>query len=72
MTWLREMFLIPVRCYQWTLSPIMPPICRFQPTCSRYFVEAVQKKGILSGTLLGVRRLCRCHPLGGEGYDPVE
>ncbi len=60
-----------IRLYQWTLSPIMPNVCRFQPTCSRYFFEALQKRGLLRGTWLGVRRLLRCQPFGGSGHDPV-
>lgn len=69
---LRAIYLLPVRLYQLTLSRVMPRICRFEPTCSRYFAEAVLKKGILRGTWMGLRRICRCHPLGGEGVDPVE
>ncbi len=61
-----------IRLYQLTLSPLMPNVCRFTPTCSRYFMEALQKKGLLRGSYLGVRRLLRCQPFGGSGYDPVE
>jgi putative membrane protein insertion efficiency factor len=67
-----------VRIYQWGFAPLWPLIsfapvgCRFIPTCSQYFIEAVSKKGALRGTWLGVRRILRCHPLGGSGYDPVE
>lgn len=61
-----------IRLYQLTLSPLMPDICRFQPTCSRYFMEALKKKGLFRGTYLGMRRLFRCHPWGGSGWDPVE
>lgn len=69
---IRWLMMGMIRCYQWTLSPLMPNICRFQPTCSRYFYEALQKKGLLRGTWLGVRRLLRCQPFGGSGWDPVE
>ena len=62
-----------VRIYQWTLSPIMGAFgvqCRFQPTCSRYFVGAVQKYGAVRGGWRGIKRLCRCHPFHPGGYDP--
>ncbi|MDA0262533.1 MAG: membrane protein insertion efficiency factor YidD [Chloroflexi bacterium] len=57
--------------YQRTLSPLLPTSCRFYPTCSHYSQEAVQKYGVLKGVWLGARRLGRCRPLGGQGYDPV-
>jgi uncharacterized protein len=61
-----------VRLYQITLSRWMGGQCRFQPTCSRYFIEAVQKKGALRGSLMGVWRILRCNPFSRGGYDPVE
>ncbi|NQW24488.1 MAG: membrane protein insertion efficiency factor YidD [SAR202 cluster bacterium] len=57
--------------YQRTLSPFLPTSCRFYPSCSHYSQEAVEKYGVLKGTWLGIRRLGRCRPLGGQGYDPV-
>ena len=60
-----------VRAYQVFLSPIHGPSCRFQPTCSTYAIEALQRHGPFWGVILSVRRLARCHPLGGLGYDPV-
>lgn len=59
-----------VRIYQWTLSPIMGRDCRFQPTCSHYFIGAVNKYGAVRGTVKGIWRICRCNPWGGSGYDP--
>ena len=59
------------RGYKRWISPFIPPACRYCPTCSEYFVEAVRKKGALRGTLLGVWRLLRCHPFSKGGYDPV-
>ncbi len=59
-----------VRVYQWTLSPIIGRQCRYQPTCSHYFIGAVQKYGACRGGWRGLKRICRCHPWGGEGYDP--
>jgi len=60
-----------VQVYQRVLSPLKPPTCRFAPTCSAYAVEALQRHGALSGSWLTVKRVCRCHPWGGHGYDPV-
>ena len=57
--------------YQWTLSPVLGPRCRFLPTCSDYAREALELHGALFGSWLALRRICRCHPLGGSGYDPV-
>jgi putative membrane protein insertion efficiency factor len=59
-----------VRCYQLVLSPLLGPSCRFQPTCSAYFIEAVRKYGAIRGGARGVWRICRCHPLNPGGYDP--
>lgn len=74
------LFLIrlAIRAYQLTLSPLLSLLtgqpnagCRYEPTCSRYFLAAVETHGILRGTWLGLKRLGRCHPWGGQGYDPV-
>lgn len=64
-------FLLLVRIYQIFLSPLLPATCRFQPTCSHYMVEALQKHGVFKGLFLGTKRIARCHPWGGSGYDPV-
>ncbi len=60
-----------VRAYQATLSPILPPSCRFTPSCSQYMIEAVRKKGFVVGTLKGLWRILRCNPFCRGGYDPV-
>ncbi len=60
-----------LRGYKLTLSPLIGRQCRFLPTCSEYMAEALIVHGPASGAWLGVKRLCRCHPLGGSGYDPV-
>ena len=70
-TFLRKAFLLPVYFYRVFISPLTPPSCRYTPTCSQYMVEAVLKYGIFKGTWLGIKRILRCHPWGGSGYDPV-
>ena len=67
-TWLLILF---VRIYQRFISPLTTPSCRFTPTCSQYAIEALRKYGPLKGLWLAVKRLLRCHPWGGSGYDPV-
>ena len=62
---------LPIRCYRLMLSPFTPMACRYLPTCSAYAVDAVTLHGPLAGGWLALRRLARCHPLGGHGYDPV-
>jgi uncharacterized protein len=64
-------FLWLIRIYQVTFSGLMPNVCRFQPTCSRYAYEAIDTFGIFRGGWLALRRLSRCRPGGGFGYDPV-
>lgn len=59
-----------VRAYQWTISPLLGPTCRFHPSCSEYLIRAVRRYGVFSGTARGVRRLCRCHPFHPGGFDP--
>lgn len=65
-----RLVVLLVRIYQWTLSPLLGRRCRFEPSCSQYMVEAVQKYGVVRGTWKGTKRVCRCHPWGGSGYDP--
>lgn len=68
---LPSLFLIGlVRIYQWTLSPIIGRQCRFQPTCSHYFIGAVEKYGAIRGSLKGIWRICRCNPFCHGGDDP--
>nr|WP_314602923.1 membrane protein insertion efficiency factor YidD [uncultured Capnocytophaga sp.] len=64
-------FIWLVRFYQVAISPLKPPTCRFSPTCSTYTIEALRKYGLLKGGALALRRIMRCHPWGGKGYDPV-
>lgn len=58
------------RVYQWTLSPVLGQRCRFEPSCSNYFIQAVDKYGAVRGTLRGLARIARCHPFHPGGYDP--
>ena len=60
-----------IRTYQLTVSPLLGPSCRYQPSCSEYARQAVTKFGVLKGAYLAAVRLLRCHPWGGSGYDPV-
>lgn len=67
----REIWAAPVRFYRFFISPLLPPACRFQPSCSVYAIEAILTHGPIKGGWLALRRLARCHPWGGSGYDPV-
>ncbi len=60
-----------VRVYQYCISPMMPRVCRFEPSCSVYAVEALRKHGLIRGGWLAAKRILRCNPWGGSGYDPV-
>lgn len=66
-----SLLIAPIRFYQRYISPLTPPMCRFTPTCSQYAIEAIRKHGPVKGLCLALRRLLRCHPWGGSGYDPV-
>jgi uncharacterized protein len=64
-------FVLLIKGYQSFLSPLLPPSCRYQPTCSQYTLEALKKHGLFKGGWLGVKRISKCHPWGGSGYDPI-
>jgi putative membrane protein insertion efficiency factor len=66
-----RILIAPIRLYQRFLSPLLPPSCRFTPSCSHYAAEALARHGPLKGGWLALRRIGRCHPWGGTGYDPV-
>ena len=68
---MRAVALWLIRLYQNTLSRVVPPTCRFYPSCSQYSYEAIGKYGLLKGSWLGFKRLLRCHPYNPGGYDPV-
>lgn len=71
LTALGWLLMLPIKFYQRCISPFTPPMCRFTPTCSNYAIEAIKKHGPFKGTWLAVKRILRCHPWGGSGYDPV-
>ncbi|TDW99971.1 membrane protein insertion efficiency factor YidD [Dinghuibacter silviterrae] len=64
-------FVLLIKLYQWIVSPILGPKCRYTPSCSQYALEAFKKYGPLKGGWLAFKRISRCHPWGGHGYDPV-
>ena len=68
---MKHVLLALIRWYQRALSPLTPPKCRFVPTCSAYAIEAIERFGALKGGWLALKRVLRCHPWGGHGYDPV-
>lgn len=65
------LLILPIRFYRAAISPMFPPACRYVPTCSQYAIEAITKYGPLKGLWLAVKRILRCHPWGGSGFDPV-
>ena len=65
------LLVLPIRFYQVAISPLTPLACRFTPTCSQYAIEAIRKHGPVKGLYLAVKRILRCNPWGGSGYDPV-
>jgi uncharacterized protein len=64
-------FILLIKLYQWIISPWLGPKCRYTPTCSNYAAEALKKHGLFKGLWLAIKRISRCHPWGGSGYDPV-
>ena len=67
----RAALVVAIRAYQLAISPLLAPACRFEPSCSSYAIEAVQRHGALRGSWLAAKRVGRCHPWGGFGCDPV-
>jgi uncharacterized protein len=67
----KKIFILPIRIYQYMISPLIPGACRFTPTCSEYSADAIKKHGVIKGLFLGIKRIGKCHPWGGSGYDPV-
>ena len=71
MTIISRILIVPIRLWQVTVSAVLPPTCRYSPSCSAYAIEALQRHGPAKGLWLGARRIARCHPWGSSGYDPV-
>ena len=67
---IKKFFVFMIKIYQW-FSKFTPKTCRFYPTCSHYTQEAIMKYGVIKGSWLGIKRICRCHPWNEGGYDPV-
>ena len=68
---LAKLMLGLIQFYRYAISPLIPPRCRYTPTCSQYAMEAIQKYGAVKGGWLAAKRIARCHPWGGHGHDPV-
>jgi putative membrane protein insertion efficiency factor len=68
---LKKIFILPIRFYQYAISPLLGPKCRFQPTCSHYMVHAIEEWGVFKCVWMGLKRIGKCHPWGPHGYDPV-
>ena len=68
---MKRVLIALVKWYQRAISPLTPPSCRYTPTCSAYAIEALERFGAIKGGFLTVKRILRCHPWGGSGYDPV-
>ncbi|AFL74893.1 membrane protein insertion efficiency factor YidD [Thiocystis violascens] len=68
---MRRILIVPIKVYQYLISPLLGPHCRFYPTCSQYAVEAIERHGVLYGSYLALHRVSRCHPWHAGGIDPV-
>ena len=68
----KSLFILPIKLYQITISPILPNTCRHLPTCSEYTIEAIKTYGVFKGIIKGAYRILRCNPLGSSGYDPIK
>ena len=68
---IKALFILLIRVYQRLISPLLPPSCRFTPSCSHYGIEALQKHGLIRGSYLTINRIARCHPWSKGGHDPV-
>tara|TARA_B100001123_G_C15009049_1_gene906779 strand:- start:580 stop:831 length:252 start_codon:yes stop_codon:yes gene_type:complete len=72
---INHLFIFIIKSYKYLISPYLPYSCRYQPTCSDYFIDSLKLNGVLKGSLLGLKRIVRCHPIkilgGGSGFDPA-
>lgn len=69
---MKTLAILLIRGYQRIISPMFPPTCRFYPTCSAFFIQALEKYGFFKGSYLGIRRILRCHPWNPGGHDPLK
>jgi len=73
--WIRWLFItlltIPIKIYQWIISPALPKTCRYHPSCSEYAIDSLKIHGPIKGLIMGTKRILSCHPWGGHGHDPV-
>jgi putative membrane protein insertion efficiency factor len=69
---MKQILILLIKFYQKFISPMLPKTCRFYPTCSAYFIQALEKYGFFKGTYLGLKRISRCHPWNPGGYDPLK
>ncbi len=67
----KRIIIFLIKIYQYSISPLIGFNCRFVPTCSNYAIQSIEEKGLLKGTYFSFKRIFRCHPFGGSGYDPV-
>ena len=68
---LKNIIILCIKFYQFFISPLLGSSCRFQPTCSKYAIIAIEELGVLHGLSVSIKRLLKCHPFGGQGFDPV-
>lgn len=68
---LKYLLIFPIKIYQKLISPVLPPSCRYTPTCSHYAIQAIEEWGIFYGSWLAIKRIISCNPWGGHGHDPV-
>ena len=69
---IKKFMILLIRGYQNFISPLFPATCRFRPTCSTYFIQALEKYGVIKGSYLGIKRILKCHPWHEGGYDPLK
>ncbi|MBK5241127.1 membrane protein insertion efficiency factor YidD [Clostridium sp.] len=69
---MKKIFILGIKLYRKYISPIKRPCCIFYPTCSQYTLEAIEKYGALKGSIMGIKRILRCHPFNKGGFDPVK
>lgn len=68
---MKQLVILLIQFYRWCISPLLPPRCRFQPTCSQYALTAIERFGLVKGGAIATKRICSCHPWHMGGYDPV-